>query len=286
MCRNRLDYLCSAIESIISQRPSEFIVSDNSTDDNVARFLIKSYPEIVYVRQSGCLTFYEHLGAALKLGTAPWIFPMHDDDYLLPSFSENIVGYLSPKYSAIAVNGYIAYEKGVSRKSIMGVVGRCGASIIDDPKVLYNRYIDYFQNIAPFGGYIYRRVTAPTVSCDQHNLGIHGDVSLVCQMAEKGTLAWIWAPSLMVRWHDASESSRLNVADYKKLLSYGYNRNYIEKRQRIVKLFRLRRYLSLFRRRNSIVVIMKRRPRHLISYLMLLLQHLIVRKLAIEEHSF
>lgn len=173
--RNRPFFVLKAVESILSQsyKYIEIIVSDNSTDLKTETIL-SNYQEskIRYIRQSGLLEMYENWNAALDKATGEFVVLLSDDDYLEPTFVEDMIEALKKTdkeedvaiiYSScniVDVDGNI-----VGATRVQSGVEKSNQSIIN---YLNGRYANYpccimyrREDILNIGGFRYDRYGLP-----------------------------------------------------------------------------------------------------------------------------
>src|SRR4051812_7042750 len=90
----------------------EVVVSDNASSDDteaVVAALTPQFQHLVYVRQPRNIGMLPNFQAALSLGTSDLLFPLSDDDALLPERLRDAIALLEADPECVAVYG--GYER-------------------------------------------------------------------------------------------------------------------------------------------------------------------------------
>jgi glycosyltransferase involved in cell wall biosynthesis len=151
---NRASLLREALESVLDQslRDIEVIVSDNaSTDDTES--VVQSFGDsrIRYERLPRNVGSTENQSRCLRLGTAPYVAMMTDDDRMMPESLERRVALLERNQSVDLVHSafelvFVSTDGVVLRKHILHVGGRTDS--IESGQTVVRRLLtgDYWIN--------------------------------------------------------------------------------------------------------------------------------------------
>ncbi len=227
LTHNRTNQAFEAILSILGQPSQNFelIVSDNS-DDNGLGDLIRSniknnsaLSRVIYVKRPQVLPALEHVNVCLNEVSSDYFCFFHDDDLMLPAFTENFfkAQNLFPNAVAFGVNA-IAEKNGVCGKPFFQSVGLYTVGIT--PKKLAEKYFSRHQlGVAPFPSYIYKKSGIPSLPFDP-GWGKYGDVTWLLSVASSGEIVWINEPLMIYRLHDSNDSLTESRRDRFKFLAF------------------------------------------------------------------
>lgn len=192
LCYNRPEFAKAAIQSILNQRVSGFqlIVSDNSSDDRVARMVQADFPEVTLERR-GNVPVQAHINICIAEASADYFCLFHDDDLMGPDFVSEmrLASECFPDAVAIGANAWVLNVDKGTRMNSMSAIGTY--QDIASSKDLFRRYFGRYQTgIAPFPSYIYRTAVAGKERFPDAG-GKYADVSWLLRLASLGRVVWV-----------------------------------------------------------------------------------------------
>ena len=230
MCHNRPKTAVEAIKSIQDQTLNnfDFIVSDNSTNNELQNILIKDFPKIESVIwDPHHKTLFDHFNALTALVKTKYLVLFHDDDVMSFNYVKRILEEFSrnPNASAIATNGYFinADNKKINNKVIYdGSIFKSSKKMLsfNDKNSILVRYLAWDSGgVAPFDSYAYNLSKIKDLKLDFSRGRHYCDTVFVLDVVMKGEIVWINEPLIKVRLHKDQVSEVCDVRDYKSFIS-------------------------------------------------------------------
>jgi GT2 family glycosyltransferase len=227
LCRNRVDYLAEAIDSIINQsiisHRVNVVVSDNSTTNDVYHMVTDRYKDKVsYVKKSGLLRSYEHIQDIIREAKGEYTVIFHDDDIARPDFINIAIERLekNQQLGAVAPNS-ISFGSGrnfftMSRVSLF-------SKLINNDRSLYTDNYLIQGSVPAFCGYVYRTSILKKVKVENLT-GIYFDSVLIGEII-KNSLGVLWLPNILIlsRVHGNNEGLIDNLKERYKLVEFLQN---------------------------------------------------------------
>lgn len=239
MSRNRLDYVVESIDSVLNQsyRPMVVRISDNSTDERVAKFLSERYPQLE-IRRRANLSSYAHLNAVFDEIRAPFFMIFHDDDVLEPNAVDVLVKALiaDPDLSAVAANARVIHGERRSDERLNPTLTR--DRTFTDPEAIVDRYFDFSLGVNPFPGYLYRTSKVGDLRFDELSGGQYSDLTFIAELCRRGPILWLAAPLMRYRKHGLNHSATVSVLSAKKAIRYLESKDLIRRHSARARLFR------------------------------------------------
>lgn len=221
LCHNRPGLARETIRSILAQNERGFrlIISDNSTNEQVAEMVGKHYPELQIIHRGGIPPF-EHFNACIREAQAPYFCLFHDDDLMEPDFVKEMRLASTHYPQAVAIGGnawVIQLSNGVRESGILGM-GRFQK--IQGPARLFERYFGRHQTgIAPFPSYVYQ-----TQRCQNQSMltsgGKYADVSWLLSLAAQGLIVWCNTPLMQYHLHGGNDGMAESLRDRLRFLAF------------------------------------------------------------------
>lgn len=221
---NRPDYLKITIESVLAQtrQPNEIIVFDNGSCESVSRLVSKySKQKVIFRGAEETREPSWNFERAVTSVSGEYVLLLHDDDVLLPNFFERQVGFLEkfPDAAGVACN-FVDIDSN-------------GNEIKIPRQKVFNEEIKWFKSSAEVatvyaeGGYLlYPTVVykssfiRETYSKDLDKFGKVADVVILCELANKGPVAYQNIVLYQYRRHPGQESSIMPYLSVNKLNDY------------------------------------------------------------------
>lgn len=233
---DRPKYLYESLSSALAQDASgidlEVIVSDNSTNNDVEEMMQKHFPNVRYVKRWPQTT--EHLHRVINEATADFIVIFHDDDVLLPQYSQKMMQAFRkyPAAAAIGSNAIVIDGKGVETRLFNT---HKTDRVIECKKWFMSQYIERCveeNGSVPYPSYCYRRTSLDLKHFNIRDGGQYSDGPFVAKKLEYGPIVWLAEPLMKYRWHgeNGSASIEINQArqQWRYMTSVGIDRNDIE----------------------------------------------------------
>ena len=197
LCHNRPEFAKAAIQSILDQRAGGFqlTVSDNSSDDSVARMVQENFPD-VRIKYRGNLPSMVHFNTCIAEARADYFCLFHDDDLMGVDFVSEMRMACNqfPDAVAIGANAWVVNLGNSTRVKSIQAFG--SHQIIASKQDLFKRYFGRHQfGIAPFPSYIYRTAVAGFERLPVDG-GKYADVSWLLHLSMLGGIVW-WHKPLM-----------------------------------------------------------------------------------------
>jgi len=212
---NRPDFIKEAVKSLLEQtfQPENIVILDNcSSVENLGEIMKLSGKKVSVVTtptNHPSLWNYERaIDLASSIYKTKYIYIMHDDDRILPSFLEQMIDLLekNPLYSAATSKGYLIDSSG--RRT--GYFSR-PASPIDLVFHSQNEVALYYSKdeCLPFPFIVIRNGAIQRVSRSA-DLGILDDVACMCRIAEIGPVIKSHLRLFEYRIHESQESKSID----------------------------------------------------------------------------
>jgi glycosyltransferase involved in cell wall biosynthesis len=219
---NRGAFLEEALASLEAQTcsPGEIVVLDNGSApevrERVEPFLRRGVRwEGVDVPQTPLWNFRR----AFARTERPFLYVMHDDDRLLPSFLERQRTFLlaHPEIIAVACNAHEIDERGVrTGKTLHNPRRRRAVEFFPSRSrmvALYTRTYLAFPSV-------FYRTPFPAEVPMPEEYGQVADVVFLCELARLGVVAYVNEPLWEYRVHSGQDSSRFNQEFLRRLDGY------------------------------------------------------------------
>jgi len=222
LCHNRPEQAKKAIHSVLAQKNKNFklTISDNSTHDDVKLMVKKNFPTINYIRRKPSMPPFDHSNQCLSEITKDYFCLFHDDDIMLPEYtqvmSQAILQY--PNAIALGANARIAHNKKTQKKP--SFITNLPYKSIQSPQELLNTYFGRHQTgIAPYPSYIYKKSNLGSLAFS--NLGgKHSDVIWLLQLVKKNPIIWVNQPLLIYNLHGDNLGLQESLKDRLKFLGF------------------------------------------------------------------
>lgn len=218
---NRPNDAIRAIKSILTQNDHRFdlIVSDNSSNQQLAGLIAKTYPEIDYRKRDSSLTALEHFNLCISEVHSEYFCLFHDDDLMLSNYVSSFWSAQRRFPDAIAFGGNALVEK---NNHVIGEAFKAAVDceVIACPDALAAKYFSRHQlGISPFPSYVYRRSNTCMLAFDLH-AGKYSDVQSLLQLANCGPLIWVKEPVMVYRLHGSNDSNTESFGDRLRFLAF------------------------------------------------------------------
>lgn len=221
LCHNRPGLARETIRSILGQNEGGYrlIISDNSTNDQVAEMLWKNFPTLTRVERGGIPPF-EHFNACIADAKANYFCLFHDDDLMSPNFIQTLrqAADRYPQAVALGTNAWVVELSNGTRE--LGLSGFGEHQVIQSPVQLFRRYFGRHQTgIVPFPSYIYQTKHCQTQRMLTHG-GKYADVSWLLHLASLGPIVWCHTPSMEYHLHGTNDGQQESIRDRLRFLGY------------------------------------------------------------------
>jgi len=221
LCHNRPEFAKAAIQSILNQRAGGFqlTVSDNSSDDRVARMVQENFPA-VRIKHRNNLPSLVHFNTCISEAQTGYFCLFHDDDLMGADYVSEmrLASKRFPEAVAIGANAWVVnLEKGTRATSIRAFGSH---QVIASAQDLFRRYFGRYQTgIAPFPGYIYRTAMAGTERIPV-NGGKYADVSWLLRLVSLGPVVWWNKPLMDYHLHGSNDGLQESRRDRLNFLGF------------------------------------------------------------------
>src|SRR5918996_2625301 len=217
--RNRADMLRGCIQSVLDQTFTDFevVVSDNASTDNTEE-VVGSFqdPRIHYSPLDSNIGLWGNLSRCFRLGTAPYVCILPDDDYMLPlnleRKSESLdrnpeVGMVHSAFQLLMVYPDQTEELRENVDHVHGSVDR-----IDPGGAVIRSLLTeaYFLN---FSGAVIRRSVVADEQFDGDE-GAAADLGVCLRIARKAAVAYLAEPLVVYRLHPGAGSVQDGVWEF------------------------------------------------------------------------
>jgi hypothetical protein len=246
LSRDRLPFLISTIDSVLSQKGSveniTIVVSDNSLTNDVEKYIEANnlYLKLSYRKRVLDLSSTDHFKIVVSESISDYIVLFHDDDLMHKNYIKTMLSFISLNKEVVLIGG----------NGIQFVDGTCSdrgqrISLID--KVLFfdtkkdflSQYLVGSKGVIPFPGYIYKTTVLKELDVDNLPGGKYKDVAILSEMLDFGKVACLPDILMSYRIHSNNDSRYENIVDRISLLNY-ISRQGVEKNSLQIALFRAR----------------------------------------------
>lgn len=234
LSHNRKEYVVEAIQSLLRQDyPSfEVIVSDNSTDNKTRELLKEKFSELdIRFREQG-IDVLAHYNLVLNEVVAPLFMICHDDDvFVSGALKEMVSAFTDLTIAAVSGNAQIINSSVLSKELYNKRLDK--EEVLSLPIELARKYMQGYQYICPFPGYMYRKVVAENVKFGFDDVGKYSDVIFLLETMKFGVIKWLPTNMMNYRMHSSNDSGSLDRQALLSLTSYlksidGVNENEAE----------------------------------------------------------
>lgn len=256
LSRDRQSLCREAVKSAVSQSYSnyEVIVSDNSTNDDVAEMIKSEFPNVTLIKRRPNLSALGHFNRLIEEAHAPYMVLFHDDDILETNYISRMIQHFSKHAGVAAVgsNACLILDERRTPEPLMGNFK--GTRVITRPIDLVEPYMGLgLVDPAPFPGYMYRTEKIKGLSLDANNGGKHSDVSFLCQILTRAPLLWIDEHLFNYRIHSGNDSRSESIGDRLSWIRFILKATGVNRRSRAIfdyKFIYWRRWLQQNSARN------------------------------------
>jgi glycosyltransferase involved in cell wall biosynthesis len=205
---NRPEYLRQAVRSVLAQkvRPQRIIVLDNGSTASVKEHLTEELAQgVEWFGAENTHPSIWNFRRAVSMAEGRYFMMMHDDDRLLPEFTEQTLRFLDehPDVIAVACNAYVIDDDGNRMKGRLCREERNPEKIFLDQGDLV---LHYSRSFLPFPSLVYRNGFPQKVPM-REEYGKVGDSLFLCQLAEHGKMAYLDQALFEYRVHSGQDSS-------------------------------------------------------------------------------
>ena len=191
LCHNRPEFAKAAILSILNQHADGFqlTVSDNSSDDRVARMVQTDFPDVRIIHRGGGPS-KPHFNTCIAEARADYFCLFHDDDLMGADFVSEmrLASERFPDAVAIGANAWVVNLDKGTRVPSLRAFGEY--QVLASARGLFRRYFGRHQTgIVPFPSYIYRTAVAGAERIPEAG-GKYADVSWLLHLASLGRIVW------------------------------------------------------------------------------------------------
>ena len=222
LCHNRPELAKKAIDSILQQKYQNFnlTISDNSTNDEMQTMVSSEYPNIRYIRRKPSVPAIDHFNQCLQDISLEYFCLFHDDDIMLPEYTESIHLFTQtyPETIAFGPNALIELNGKIEEKTSFSA--NTSSKSISTPQDLLKVYFGRYQSgIAPFPGYVYKTKKIGSLKFTTLG-GKYSDVIWLLQIIAKSPITWITKPLLMYNIHGDNDGLKESLNDRLKFLGF------------------------------------------------------------------
>jgi len=212
---NRPDFIKEAVKSLLNQtfQPENIVILDNcSSDENLREILMLSEKKISVITASVNHTARWNYERALEMASTiyktKYIYIMHDDDRVLPSFLERMVELLekNPSFSAATSKGYFIDSTGKRTRHFFHSNPAADLTLHSQSEVALS--YSKGEGIA-FPFVVIRNGTIQRVNRSA-GLGIVDDLTCMCRIAEIGPIIKSHLRLFEYRIHGSQESTLID----------------------------------------------------------------------------
>jgi len=205
---NRPEYLRQAVQSVLAQKvpPRRIIVLDNGSTAPVKEHIENELAQgVEWIGADAGHPSIWNFRRAVSLAQGQFFMMMHDDDRLLPEFTDRTLKFLAqhPEVIAVACNAFVIDDDGNRMGGRLCREGRLPEKIFSDQADLV---LHYSRSFLPFPSIIYRNGFPQKVPMLEE-YGKVGDSLFLCQLAEHGKMAYLDQALFEYRVHSGQDSS-------------------------------------------------------------------------------
>jgi glycosyltransferase involved in cell wall biosynthesis len=212
---NRSGMLREALRSVLSQSMDdiEVIVSDNaSTDDTPTVVAGIGDPRIRYIRHEEQIARHENFSLCLRVGMAPYVTMLCDDDLMLPENLERKIRVLDDRPDVGLVDSafhVIGPHGEILRESVN--FGVAEADHVYRSNEFVARCVSQTCRITPFA--VIRRSILGQDRFEKAD-GPFCDFGLFLRLGRRANVAYIAEPLALVRFHDGAETVQAGMQEF------------------------------------------------------------------------
>jgi len=205
---NRPEYLRQTLSSILGQRlrPKRIMVLDNGSTLPVKEHIKNELDQgVEWIGADPGHPSIWNFRRAMELAEGKYFMMMHDDDRLLPQFTERMVTFLEahPDVIAVACNAHVIDDSGNRVGSRLCREEREKEKIFKDQPELV---LHSSRSFLPFPSIVYRNGLPQKVPLKEE-YGKVGDSIFLCELAEHGKMAYLDEALFEYRVHSGQDSS-------------------------------------------------------------------------------
>jgi glycosyltransferase involved in cell wall biosynthesis len=222
-CHNRPDYAKCAIESVLRQTNQNFhlVVSDNSTNDDLANLVKIKFPQIDYRRRPPTLPAIEHFNLNIAEADTEFVCLFHDDDLMESDFVDAMLKTIASHPSAVAYSCNAAIIDEYDKATDSCFEADTPYVVIRNTRELAGRYFSRFPNgFAPFPAYIYRTSAVKNKPLNTRSGGKYSDLTWLLELAKTGSIVWNTQKLIRYRIHANNDGGFESARDRLRLLGY------------------------------------------------------------------
>jgi glycosyltransferase involved in cell wall biosynthesis len=253
---DRPGMLRQTLRSVLGQTSTGFrlIVSDNSSNDQVATMLAEEFPDVECRRRQPQILALTHFRTVIEEAAGEYLVMFHDDDLMAPTFVAELSSVLdaNPDAAAAACNAYFMQDDRKTDRTFFA--GMHGPLVHRSAESLLAPYLRSGRVApAPFPGYMYRLEAIRGLTLDPREGGKYSDVSFLIKTVRRGTVIWIEKPLMWYRLHGGNDSGRDDIAQRLKLVRFVCRTTSLKRRDPLLTEFRFRIHLMSWRRAGASV---------------------------------
>ena len=217
--RNRAEMLRGCLQSVLDQTFTDFeiVVSDNASTDHTAE-VVASFkdPRIHYSPLDSNIGLYGNLSRGFRLGTAPYLSILCDDDFMLPRNLERKVESLdqNPEVGMVNSSFQLMMIRPDKTEELRDNVNHVHGSTdqVDPGHVVIRRLLteSYFLN---FSGALIRRPLVANEQFDERD-GAAADLGVCLRIARQAAIAFLSEPLVVYRLHPDAGSVQDGVWEF------------------------------------------------------------------------
>lgn len=217
---NRPQFIREAIESITKQskKPKEIIIYDNGSDNNVKN-AIKHFlnNNITWKGSNTNHSAHWNIRRAIKNAHSKYLFIMHDDDRLCPTFLDEQIDFLEkhPSCSAIACCGYIIDSNGKRTGILTFLTNTRSVQWFNSGSSIALYYSS--GSFIPFPSILYRSEFVKKIEWRGKEFGKVADVVFLCDLIKIGPIAYQNKKLFEYRFHAGQDSKYFPEKIFRKL---------------------------------------------------------------------
>ena len=240
--RNRLQTLRLTIASVLAQTRNDFeiIVSDNSTNTDTEKAIQSFTNERFSYRKRPNLGVIEHFNTILSEVKAENFMIFHDDDIMYPGMVEKLLDALckNDQVAAVGANAYLNVFGKTTTKFFMRDA-KADVLLANADQVVEHYYMRK-NGIVPFPSYMYKKIVSDKLRFVPEHGMESCDVAFVMDITSLGNILMLQQPLMDYSLHGGQVSSRGLFQGQMKLIRYIGKQTQISRRQKEMKLFRIR----------------------------------------------
>jgi glycosyltransferase involved in cell wall biosynthesis len=212
---NRPDFIKEAVKSLLEQtfQPENVVILDNcSSDENLREIMKLSGKKVSVVatptNHQSLWNYERAIDLASSTHKTKYIYIMHDDDRILPSFLERMVDLLekNPSFSAATCKGYYMDSSGKRTRYFF-------RSNTETDRIFHSQS-DVALGYAKGDGIAFPFVVMRNGTIQRVNrsagLGVVDDIAIMCRLADIGPMIKSHLRLFEYRLHESQESMTID----------------------------------------------------------------------------